>query len=310
MNNDYVTGIADLRDVGVEVLCYVATGFGETEIDEVTGDMDVFDDLYPGQCDGVFLDEGPSSDEYVFKYEEYYQYVQDLFPGGKVVVNPGVIPDESLYHISDGVLGGDVVIVSCENSYQDFGQSCAISSDLLDVPHAPENSTDRYQNSILVHGTTLLDDATLQTVVEGAYCGNWGYIFITDDSLPNPWDDIPTYLPDLVSASLSAHTVVCPTPAPTLAPSQVPTLGPSSFPTPTPTLYPTGIQTPSPTKGPVEDETPSPTPQPRTPQPTLDPELEGDNSAGAIGGLRGATGGGLLSAVVAITVGTMLLLTL
>ncbi|CAM9898294.1 unnamed protein product [Choristocarpus tenellus] len=109
---DYDNGIIDLHDSGVEVLCYVATGFGHREVQTVLNDVDQYESLYTGMCDGVFLDEGPTVTTNISKYEEYYSYIQSVWPMSTVVVNPGITPDEAYYHIEDGTVGGQLIIVS------------------------------------------------------------------------------------------------------------------------------------------------------------------------------------------------------
>ncbi|CAN0453233.1 unnamed protein product, partial [Laminaria digitata] len=40
-----------------KVLCYVATGFGQTDVSQVTADVDKYESFYPDLCDGFFFDE-------------------------------------------------------------------------------------------------------------------------------------------------------------------------------------------------------------------------------------------------------------
>ena len=42
-----------------------------------------------------------------------------------------------------------------------------------------------------------------------------GYMYITNDDLPNPWDSLPSYFNDLVSAVDTANNGGVPTQAPT-----------------------------------------------------------------------------------------------
>ncbi|CAM9792658.1 unnamed protein product, partial [Sphacelaria rigidula] len=91
---------------------------------------------------------------------QYYNHVQEIASFKTVVVNPGVTPHESLYHIGDqwaqtsGSPGGQVIIVSFENKYRSFRPKKGR------VPAAPAYATDRYLNSILVYAAyfTTLDE--------------------------------------------------------------------------------------------------------------------------------------------------------
>lgn len=52
-----------------QVLCYVATGFGATNVSEVTADVDAYESFYPGLCGGYFFDEGPGTEKDAWKCE-------------------------------------------------------------------------------------------------------------------------------------------------------------------------------------------------------------------------------------------------
>lgn len=56
------------------MLCYVATGFGETDINVVNADVDLYQSFYPDMCDGFFFDEGPGTAMYAYKCEPSFAY--------------------------------------------------------------------------------------------------------------------------------------------------------------------------------------------------------------------------------------------
>lgn len=45
------------------------TGFGETDMANVTSDIDTYQELYPDLCGGYFFDEAPGTEENVWKCE-------------------------------------------------------------------------------------------------------------------------------------------------------------------------------------------------------------------------------------------------
>lgn len=53
-----------------QVLCYVATGFGQTDVETVKQDVDKYEQLYPGLCGGFFFDEGANTEEFAYKCEK------------------------------------------------------------------------------------------------------------------------------------------------------------------------------------------------------------------------------------------------
>ncbi|CAM9952037.1 unnamed protein product [Ectocarpus sp. 12 AP-2014] len=234
----YTTGITELLNVGVEVLCYVPTGFGSTDVSTVTADIDKYESFYPGMCDGFFFDEGPGGEDNAWKYTDYYNHVQEVGGAGStVVVNPGIRPHDSLYFIGDVYAGtnpgqgGQVVITSYENSFPKFYDG---SQDYhnQEVPFPPRYITDRYKHSVMVYAayfTTL--QAFLDWTVLQLYCANWGYVFFTDDSFGddgNPWDEMPGYFMELLESVAKAEEGAegCGTWAPTAAPTPIPTLAP------------------------------------------------------------------------------------
>eukprot|EP00903_Cladosiphon_okamuranus_P011145 g10519.t1 len=240
----YTTGMADLANEGIEVLCYVPTGFGRTDVSEVTRNIDKYESFYPSLCGGYFFDQGPATEENMWKYSDYYSHAQEVSGSDStVVVNPGIWPHDSLYSIGDLYalenpdMGGQVVITSFENRYRVFSDG---------VPSPPRYLQDRYMNSILVYQAyfsnreEFLDSAVLQL-----YCANWGYVYFTDDGYDgNPWDESPSYFMELLDAVAKApeNAATCGT----WTPMAFAPLGPgetrSPVPTPVPTAQPTILE--------------------------------------------------------------------
>ncbi len=55
--------------LSLQVLCYVPTGFGTTDVSVVTAIIDTYESFYPSLCGGYFLDEGPGTAENTGKCE-------------------------------------------------------------------------------------------------------------------------------------------------------------------------------------------------------------------------------------------------
>ena len=248
----YTNGMVDLLDAGVEVLCYVPTGFGVTNVSDVTSDMDLYETFYPGLCGGYFFDEGPGTENNTWKYTEYYEHAQLVSgPGSTVVVNPGIQPHDSLYDIGDRYsldnpgMGGQVVITSFENKFEAFydGTDELTSKS---IPFPPRYIKDRYMHSILVYDAFFSDIKDfLDWVVYQLYCANWGYVYFTDDNFGsdgNPWDALPGYFPFLLDSvsKVDDSFLECETWAPTPSPTMdiLPTLPPTLSPTLSPIPYP------------------------------------------------------------------------
>lgn len=239
---EYTNGMIDLKKAGVEVLCYVPTGFGVTDVDDVCSDIDSYEDFYPGLCEGYFFDEGPGTENNTWKYTEYYDHAQ--FVSGSsttVVVNPGITPHQSLYDIGDRFdsnhpgMGGQVVVTSFENRFEVFYDGTRQLS-IENIPFPPRYIRDRYMHSMMVYDAFFSEiKEFLDWTVFQLFCSNWGYVFFTDDSFGsdgNPWDRVPSYFVSLLESVEKASNMgdECgtwsPTPSPTMAPSIVPTSSP------------------------------------------------------------------------------------
>ncbi|CAM9395801.1 unnamed protein product [Choristocarpus tenellus] len=212
----YRERVPTLINKGIEeVLCYVPTGYGERTDVETNIDMyaieGYFTDPVDGTllCDGIFLDETSADAAEVSKYDGYYSHAQTKFPGGKVVFNTGLTPNDTALY-SPG--GSKVVITSLENYFITLPDSATGGGKVM--PAAPASGTSSAQHSAMIHGAPsnmTLDD--MVSLMESAYLNNWGSIFLTDDLASttsvtgelihlNPWDTVPSFLSTLLEAIL------------------------------------------------------------------------------------------------------------
>lgn len=180
---DYVRVMKSVRDAGGQVIGYVYTQYGDRAADTVKADMLRWHQLYP--LDGFFVDEMsnlPSTARFDY-YAGLVTYARTLNPRYQVIGNPGINTEEA-YRLRNTA---DVfTIFEGSANYSDF---------------APATWTQRYPAynfAHLVYGIT--NTTQMKATLNLAVGRRAGFIYITDDTLPNPWDRLPPYWSDEIAA--------------------------------------------------------------------------------------------------------------
>jgi len=181
-NSDYVAAVAKAQNASVRVIGYVHTSYGARPISQVESEVDKYKAWY--HVDGIFVDEVSSSVNQLAYYTALAKYI-GLTPGRLVVLNPGTIPDQSYMNV------GDIVLVF-EGNFASY-QTAVFPGWMSSYPSS------RFWH--LIYGVAdATQMATVQTLSEQR---NAGYLYITDDDLPNPWDTLASYWSTEVSALVS-----------------------------------------------------------------------------------------------------------
>ena len=225
----YINGIASLRASGSKVYGYIQTDYGARSIAAVKSEVDTWELWYAP--DGIFLDEVSNTNNAVqlAYYGELYSYIKAK--GLTVIINPGTGTVEEYMALSD--------------------TACIFEA--APVPALPFPAWgEGYPASKFC---TLSYGASVEQMRQIVNDGRFGYVFVTSDTLPNPWDNFPAYLAEQ-AALLAGSVVATPTPTVTQTPSATPT--PTATRTPTATL----TQTPTPTHTPTATFTPTPSQTP------------------------------------------------
>lgn len=183
-NADYLVGLADLGAGGVTMLGYVYTSYGARPVADVKADIDVWSAQWASYgVSGIFLDEAASGAATLDYYQELYQYVHAAAWAGTVVVNPGVSADEGYLSrpAADIVLGFENTAAPWETYVPPPWQS----------GHEPRHF------AALVH--TVGGAAAMRQAADLAAARGFGFVFVTGDVMPNPWDTLPTFWTDEVA---------------------------------------------------------------------------------------------------------------
>lgn len=186
-NSDYQQGLATLRSgKNITIVGYVYTEHGRRNLEEVKADVDLYAQYF--EIDGIFFDQVASGPKEFKYYKELYDYVKksNFHVDKKVIINPG----NRIYerYISSPVC--DITVIFESHLTDDSIDPANSSPNTLLI----EEYIKKYPNNtfaVLAHGVPDAD--TMKTLIDLAVTHNVGYIYITDDTLPNPWDQLPTF---------------------------------------------------------------------------------------------------------------------
>ncbi len=173
-DSNYVSGIKDLKDAGVIVLGYVSTAYTGRSLDAVRSDIDKWASWY--DVDGIFFDEQTnwSGGESYYTQAGNYAESKGL---DFTVGNPGANSIPSYLSTVDVVLIYESPGLPNLNNYDDTWER--YNNDQLGMIPFSVGSLPR----------GWIEDAT----------GFIGWLYVTNDNLPNPWDSLPSYFDDMAA---------------------------------------------------------------------------------------------------------------
>jgi hypothetical protein len=187
-DSNYASGIAELKDAGVMVLGYVSTAYTGRDLNAVKSDMDKWRSWYP-DVQGIFFDEQTN-----WAGPEWYYDQADDYAKSKgftfTVGNPGA---NSLPSYLDTV---DVVLIYESPGLPNLGN------------YQSWSSADNGKLGMIPFGVGSMPR---QWITDASQLVGW--IYVTHDVLPNPWDSLPPYFGDM-AALLDDGSSSSPPPAP------------------------------------------------------------------------------------------------
>lgn len=176
-DNAFVQALARLHQAGGTVIGYIHTSYGTRPLTDVEADIDLYLSFYA--VDGFFVDE-MSNDEntnHLDYYAALYQYIKAKNTNYLVAGNPGTRTQEDYltWPTSDSLM-------IFENDGTNFPGY---------VPSIWVAQHPARQFVYLPYDVSTA--ATMSNYVGLAVARNAGWIYITDDTLPNPYDTLPSY---------------------------------------------------------------------------------------------------------------------
>lgn len=175
-NPEYRAVVRKCVNQDVNCLAYIATAWGTKASGEIKDEIYRYRSWYPG-LKGFFLDEAATHPAFIPHY-------RSIMPKGALnVLNPGTWPDEGYAKLP-------CVLMTCEQEFNKY------------AVNFPPDWTAKYPAKKFWHcvfNAPALVDAL--TVVNMAKARNCGYVFVTDDSGANPYDQLPGYWEQLRGAA-------------------------------------------------------------------------------------------------------------
>lgn len=168
----YQRAVRTAREAGTRVLGYVSTSYAARDLNLAMADVDRYHSWYG--VDGIFVDEAAHTDERLGYYRALSSHVR-ASRDQLIVLNPGVVPARRYFDAAD-------VVVTFEGPYTDY-------------PAALERMPDwvrRMPPKRIAHLVYAASAEHARRVVEART--EAGYLYVTSESLPNPWGALPPYL--------------------------------------------------------------------------------------------------------------------
>lgn len=182
-DTNYVAAVSQLRTAGGRVIGYVPTGFGSRSLADVFADINAYQDFY--EIDGIFIDEmnNLGAQAVLNYYGQVYSHIKSVDANWEVMGNPGTNTTESF--LSRPVADRLIITEDVGSRYEAFSPSAWVS----------DHGSARFIH--LVHSEPSAE--AMRSDIETAVSRNAGGLYITDDTLPNPWDRLPDYWADELS---------------------------------------------------------------------------------------------------------------
>lgn len=192
-NSDYTTRIAANNAANIKSIGYVDTSYQARPYTDVINDIDLWYSLYPG-VQGIFLDQVSATGAPALCYSAYiYNYAKIRHVSDPVMQNFGTYTTPAYEPYGD-------IFANAEMDHTLY-QTWTLPTDGFQDVAANAN---RFWH--LIHTT---DGSDLASTLTQTRNNNAGWVYITDDTLPNPYDTAPTYgSAELTGiASLPASTI-------------------------------------------------------------------------------------------------------
>lgn len=185
-DGNYTMVIDRMKAVGISVIGYVSTAFGVTTITAVKADIDTWKSLYPG-INGIFFDEQSDGTTNLATEQAYYREAAEhsrLIGLDITVSNPGKEVAKSWHDLVD-------IIVEWENNvYPTTGT----------MDGAWPGGKPLNKRAALVHTTTTGAITTGDSAIFGEMIQFYGWVYVTADVMPNPWNSVSAEIQDMYDA--------------------------------------------------------------------------------------------------------------
>ena len=171
-NDAYVAQVASSQAAGIIVLGYVYTLYGSRNAQQVKSEIDDYYRWY--DVDGIFLDEVTTDCVTQPYYAELNDYIKLKGAEQLTVLNPGTQPSECYMSVGD-------ILTNFEDGYTDY------ANNYWQPEWVKNYDASRFWHLVL--NVTSAQD--MRNAIRLSKERNAGWIYVTPDKLPNPWDTLP-----------------------------------------------------------------------------------------------------------------------
>jgi hypothetical protein len=185
---NYVNALTNLENAGGTVVAYVYTNYGNIPLATVESKISTYISQYGRLINGFFLDamtNDTSSSDLAY-YHALYSYIKGLSLSDQVIGNPGTSTNPA--YLTPSTQGADT-LVTYENKaafYQGTPPPSWVTS------YSPNHFANIIYDELSSQG--MMADVAL------AAQRNVGYVYVTDQTLPNPYAQLPSYWDQEVAA--------------------------------------------------------------------------------------------------------------
>lgn len=175
------------RKAGVTLVGYIGTQYTRKPLERVKQEVDTFLKFYP-DIQGFHFDEQSSDARGVDYYAELYRYARERIPGALVLNNPGTTCDPG--YVSRPAADA-VCLFEREHGFSEF--------------HPPAWMSRFPGSRFCVQAHDVRTEQDMKQSIRRAAALRIGYVFVTDDVGPNPYDRLPAYWDAEVQAVRSVN---------------------------------------------------------------------------------------------------------
>lgn len=169
-DSNYKQVVQSAKAAGIKVLGYVYTKYGSRSAKTVKAEIDKYYTWYG--VDGIFFDEASDNCSKLSYYQGLYNYVKRRGAQNLVVLNPGINTEECYVNASD-------ILITFEDDFAAY------------LGWSPSGWEYNYPASRFWHLVLNTSYADMPQAVALSKTRNAGWIYVTSDALPNPWDTLP-----------------------------------------------------------------------------------------------------------------------
>ena len=175
---NYTKQLAQNEQDGIKNLGYVRTGYMTKPMDQCKQEVEKWIQLYGDKVRGIMLDEithdTPQQKQYL---KEIYQYIKSQHPNFLVIANPG-------RHIPDDIAGYSDIFITAEMTADKY-----LAADYPPATSKFETGEANVKrNYHIVYNAKTSDYEKITKVSKER---NAGYVFITNDEFPDPFNALP-----------------------------------------------------------------------------------------------------------------------